>query len=138
MLGRFMNPNDSRSDVNPGEGDIRQEERILVWNVREAGNKYYMREFKEHIRSHKPQLVALLETHISGDKADRVCRRSGFDRWHHGEPCGFRGGIWILWDSQEIDIEIVQSEMQFITMWVTYRRQTRWLFTIFYASPHQQ
>ncbi|KAJ8428426.1 hypothetical protein Cgig2_003128 [Carnegiea gigantea] len=108
LLGRFMNPNDSRSDVIPGEVDVRQEEGIL-------------------------------KTHISGDKADRVCRRSGFDRWHRSEACGFQGeGIWILWDSQESDIEIVQSEMQFITTWVTHGRQMRWLFTAVYTSPHQQ
>ena len=68
-----MNPNpDVNGAVFQREG-VCQDVRILVWNVHGTRNKYFLWEFNEHVRTHKPQLVVLLETHISGEKAEDVC-----------------------------------------------------------------
>jgi len=32
-----------------------------------------MNEFKEHVGLHIPQIVALIETHVSGDTIEEVC-----------------------------------------------------------------
>lgn len=58
-----------------------------------VGDKFFQQEFKEHIRIHKPKLVALLETRISGYKAEEVCRRSGYDHWHRSEDRELWGGV---------------------------------------------
>ncbi|KAJ8440940.1 hypothetical protein Cgig2_020482 [Carnegiea gigantea] len=121
LHGGIMNPNRSANDIILQGGETSQEETIMVWNDRGPRNKYFLCEF----RIHKPQLVALLKTHISEERADDQSSRVS-------------GGIWILWDSQDIDIETIQSQEQFITLWVTNGRQMCWLFTIDNASPHQQ
>lgn len=77
-------------------GGVLQEVKILTWNVRGAGNRHFLNEFKEHVRIHSPHVLALLETHISGDRADDTCRRSGFDTWHCMEAQGYQGGTWLL------------------------------------------
>ncbi|KAJ8438813.1 LOW QUALITY PROTEIN: hypothetical protein Cgig2_023847 [Carnegiea gigantea] len=61
-----------------------------------------LNELKEHLRLHRPHIVALLETHINRDRVDEVCQRSGYDKWHQIE-------------TQETEVKIVQSHVQFIT-----------------------
>jgi len=112
--------------------------RTLVWNVRGAGSKEFLNTLKEHMRMHKPQILALLKTHISGLRADEVCNKIGFRGQYHIDVQGFQGGIWLLWDSDEVWLNLVQSHRQFVTMEVTRRGIRPWLFTAVYASPIQQ
>ena len=51
--------------------------KLLVCNVRGAGGRDFMNVLKEHRRMQKPQVLALLETHVSGIRADIVCERIG-------------------------------------------------------------
>jgi len=61
-------------------------------------------------------MVALFETHISGKPPEEVCRWSSYDTWHRVEAQGFQGDIWLLWNSYEIAVEIIQEKEQFITI----------------------
>jgi len=88
--GGIMNPNSSANDIILQGGKTSQEEKLLGWNVCGAGNKYFLCEFREHVRIHKPQVIALLETHISEERAYEVCRRTGHDIWYCGKACEFR------------------------------------------------
>ncbi|KAJ8442731.1 hypothetical protein Cgig2_011001 [Carnegiea gigantea] len=45
---------------------------IMVWNVRGAGNREFLSMLKEHIRMQESHVISLLETHISGSKADEM------------------------------------------------------------------
>ena len=44
-------------------------------------------------------ILALMETRISGERADKVIRRIGFDGCYKVEANGFTGAIWVLWDA---------------------------------------
>lgn len=48
------------------------------------------------------------------------------------------GGIWILWNSQDkdIEIEIFLPQEQCITMWVTHWQEMCSTFIAVYASQH--
>ncbi|KAJ8431671.1 hypothetical protein Cgig2_001717 [Carnegiea gigantea] len=46
---------------------------------------------------------------ISGECAEKVCQRSGFDKWYRVEARGFQGAIWLLWDCFEVQLELVQA-----------------------------
>ncbi|KAJ8426906.1 hypothetical protein Cgig2_033461 [Carnegiea gigantea] len=93
---KIMNPNRNINDIIPRRGETSQEERILAWNVHGARNKYFLQEFNKHLRIHRPQFVALLETDISGERAEEVCRRSGYDHWYRSELTGFIGDMDII------------------------------------------
>ena len=47
--------------------------KIMVWNVRGAENREFLNALKEHIRMQEPHVVSLLETYITGTRADDVC-----------------------------------------------------------------
>ena len=76
---------------------------------------HFLNELKEHLRLHRPHIVTLLETHINRDRVDEVCQRSGYDKWYQIETQVSKGGIWLLKNSQETKVKIVQSHVQFIT-----------------------
>ncbi|KAJ8431348.1 hypothetical protein Cgig2_002071 [Carnegiea gigantea] len=81
----IMNPNPHNDRRAPQRGKEIQDIRIIIWNIRTAGNKHFLNEFKEHIRLHKPQIVALMETHISGDRMEEVAwtKYIGFEKSVH-------------------------------------------------------
>lgn len=92
IMNPLSNENLHTSHRRGGVLDIK----LFVWNVRGVGNRHFLNELKEHLRLHKPHILAVLETHISGDRADEICRRSGFDKWYRVEAQGFQGDIWFL------------------------------------------
>ncbi|KAJ8420157.1 hypothetical protein Cgig2_004480 [Carnegiea gigantea] len=71
---------------------------------------------------------ALLETYISGGRAEMVCGHSGYDRWH-------RRDIWILWNFQDIDIGIILSHEQFIIMRAWMRSELDRYNCLCYFAP---
>jgi len=52
------------------------------------------------------------------------------------EAQGFKGGIWVLWNSHELDAKIITSHDQFVTIEITPPNRRSWLLTIVYANPH--
>ncbi|KAJ8445416.1 hypothetical protein Cgig2_031229 [Carnegiea gigantea] len=52
--------------------------RVEVGRINQgAGSREFLLMLKEHVRMQSPQIVALLETHISGNRADEVCSNIG-------------------------------------------------------------
>ena len=66
---------------------------ILAWNIQEAGSPGFLNMPKEHIRMQPPNILALVETHISGPKAQAVCDKIGFEGCFRVEAQGFQGRI---------------------------------------------
>ncbi|KAJ8452652.1 hypothetical protein Cgig2_004988 [Carnegiea gigantea] len=104
--GGIHDPDLNMQNTMSRRGSVHQAVCLLVWN--------------------KPQIAVLLETHISGDRAEAVCRQSGHDSWHRSEADEFQGRIWILWNSHKINIVIRRG-------W-----DTSWTFTAIYAYLRQQ
>ena len=84
----------------------------------------------------RPQVIVLLETHISGSKADTVCNKIGFRGQYRVDARGFQGGIWILWTDDMVQLHILEPHEQFVTVEITSNGNRSWLFTVIYASPH--
>ncbi|MBA0838857.1 hypothetical protein Goarm_004645, partial [Gossypium armourianum] len=42
---------------------------------------------------HKPDIICLLETRVSGSKADKIIAKLGFQYSHRVEAIGYAGGI---------------------------------------------
>lgn len=94
-----------------------------------------MREMQEFGRVYKPAVIVLVEPRIFGTMADEVCRKLGMDRWVRSEAEGFSGGIWCLWDENEIKVELRHARAYFIHLSVHFARGRRWEMTAVYAPP---
>ena len=63
---------------------------FLIWNVQGAGSRAFLNILREHIRLHKPSIVGLVETRISGRKAKAVCDKIDFTNCFSVEVQGSR------------------------------------------------
>jgi hypothetical protein len=88
--------------------------KILVWNYRGAGNNSFCRNFLEIARTHCPSIVVFTETRISGARAENISIALGFDSVCRADADVFRGGIWLLWHSGVINLNILSFTTQAI------------------------
>lgn len=106
---------------------------IMFWNVQRAALQNFRRSFKSLTNNYKPTLVVILESQISGIKADDFIQKNGFDKSYRVEVNGFSRGIWLLWKGF-FEVDIVLNHKQFIHFKITKNQGlVSWITTI-YAS----
>ena len=110
--------------------------KILVWNAQGARSRDFLNVLRGHIHIHKLSIVALVETRVLGARAQAICEPTGFRNNFCIKARGFQGEIWVLWNSDELDIEVINSREQFVMIKVHQQGQMDWLVTFVYASPH--
>ena len=55
-------------------------------------------------QSHRPPIMILTETKVSGSRANDIFDKLPFDEAFHVNKFGFSGGIWVLWDSTQAEL----------------------------------
>ncbi|KAH1055801.1 hypothetical protein J1N35_033866 [Gossypium stocksii] len=114
----------------------RLENLLDLWELGCVSPKF-PRIFWEYNRKHKPDLIGLLETRVSGAKADSVIAKLGFKYSHRVEAEGFSGGIWIGWKNS-ISVEILGNHSQFIFLKIFGNPHKHpVLVTFVYGSPNR-
>ncbi|XP_021721963.1 uncharacterized protein LOC110689485 [Chenopodium quinoa] len=108
--------------------------KVLVWNVQGVGNK--LSAIREIVRINRPSIMALVETHMSGVDADKICEKINFSGQLRVEAQGFSGGIWLFWKSEEISVTPYGNHSQHLTILISKNGETPWLFSAIYASPN--
>ncbi|KAH7851794.1 hypothetical protein Vadar_016562 [Vaccinium darrowii] len=86
--------------------------KILMWNCRGASNLHFRRNFAELVHDHKPLMVILTENHIGGSRAETICKSLGFPNFCIVDLVGFAGGIWLLWNEDNISCEVLHTTEQ--------------------------
>ncbi|KAF7833895.1 reverse transcriptase [Senna tora] len=82
---------------------------ILAWNVKGAGGAEFRRVFRATIAAYQPDAVILTETRLSGERALGVIATLGFEHAYKVDAMGFAGGIWLLWNDNNISIQVLRS-----------------------------
>lgn len=54
---------------------------------------------------------------------------------HRVEPQGSSGGIWVLWKSKDISVDVLQDDSKFVHMKVVQEKKSECLLTALYAKP---
>ncbi|KAL4299224.1 hypothetical protein AHAS_Ahas17G0079500 [Arachis hypogaea] len=109
---------------------------IISWNYRGTASKGFSFIIKDLVYRYHANLIFLLETHISGHKAEATIKNLGFDSWCISDADGFAGGIWCLWNKSLWNIEPEIIEKQFVHLKVRYKQEKPWWLTAIYGSPH--
>ncbi|WCJ39803.1 DNAse I-like superfamily protein [Euphorbia peplus] len=107
---------------------------FLFWNCQGAASGQFLRSLKLILSIHKPSLIALLETKISGSSAEAICRKVGFSSWVRVEALGFSGGIWLFWNCG-MKVDILFTNPQFILCRIQESNRNPWLLAAVYGSP---
>ncbi|XP_074314404.1 uncharacterized protein LOC141649619 [Silene latifolia] len=108
----------------------------MVWNIQGTRNKNKINVLKEVIKTYKPFVLALVETHMNGDHVLKIQKIIGYNGHHRVDVVGFSGGIWLYWKPEIITVTPISSTSQFVTVEITRNGELPWLFSAVYASPN--
>nr|XP_023880427.1 uncharacterized protein LOC111992798 [Quercus suber] len=79
--------------------------------------------------------MIITETKVCGDRAKRIADRLPLDGAIFANPIGLSGGLWVLWDSNQVEISELSSTEQEIHVVVSTTANAPWLLFAVYASP---
>jgi len=51
-----------------------------------------------------------METKVRGERAMKITDKLPFDRAIHTETIGYVGGLWMLWDSDRVEVTATPSK----------------------------
>ena len=94
---------------------------ILFWNCRGALNPRFQSVLADLINAHSPSIVIITETRIGGTRAKEITNRLSFDGAIHSDTIGYSGGIWVLWNSNGVEVTLLAKTEQEIHVVVKVR-----------------
>ncbi|CAN1162022.1 LINE-1 retrotransposable element ORF2 protein [Linum perenne] len=108
---------------------------MFCWNCCGAGYRSFLSSFKSYSDSFRLSAAVVVEPKISGVKAAKVIDKLGFDSNFRVDAIGFKGGVWLAWNSNLVSFDIVQAGKQFIHAKGASREGSVFFLTVVYASP---
>ncbi|KAF7812560.1 uncharacterized protein G2W53_033536 [Senna tora] len=108
---------------------------ILAWNVRGAASVEFKWIFRDLIRQHEPNVVLLTETQVGGQKARQIISNLGYSKFHTVEPMGYAGGLWVLWNENQISLRMIEDTFQEIHASMDVNGSPIALMSFVYGSP---
>ncbi|XP_061370265.1 uncharacterized protein LOC133312983 [Gastrolobium bilobum] len=109
---------------------------FLVWNCRGAVKKRLKGILSSFVTKNNIDLVVLLEPRVSGAKALKIIRVLGFSNYCIEEARGFSGGIWLLWNTPNFSVDLVNKSHQLVHVRIKRNQNDHFIFTAIYASPN--
>ena len=80
--------------------------------------------------------MVVMETRIGGDRARDISDRLPFDGAIHSDTIGFSSGIWLLWNSDKVQItHLAMSEQEVHVLVKVISTSLEFIFSAIYASP---
>lgn len=111
---------------------------MLSWNCRGAINPNFGSVVSNMIRKHRPAIMIISETKVCGDKAKGIIDRLPMDGANVANSIGLSGGLWVLWDSEQVELSDLSSTEQEIHALVTSIARPPWLLSAFLRVPDLQ
>ncbi|XP_028081728.1 uncharacterized protein LOC114283094 [Camellia sinensis] len=110
--------------------------RLLFWNCRGAGNNKFKRNLVEIVKTHKPKILILMETKVAFSTMSEFFNQLGFTASSTIDPVGRVGGIWIAWDTSQVNVRASIVSPQVIHATVHEEDYEEWVLAAVYASPN--
>ncbi|GLT65819.1 hypothetical protein SLA2020_382260 [Shorea laevis] len=114
--------------------------KMVSWNCRGAAKLDFHRRIMDLKNQHSPTIMLILETKLAGEAAQAVVTKCGFSRSHVVESDGQAGGLWLLWNEEDVFIDVVSSTAQAIHAIVKVRfhpifSKFHWFLSGVYGRP---
>ncbi|KAJ7949855.1 reverse transcriptase [Quillaja saponaria] len=87
------------------------------------------------LRIHRPPIAIFVETRVNPLRTEGIIRRLGFDSFEKVDSHGFSGGIWLLWHSQIVQLQVLSSSDQVINVLIFDTTGFDWVLSAVYAKP---
>lgn len=85
---------------------------IIIWNFRGALKPSFQNLVRELVQNHNPTIFMVMETRVGGDRAQEIIDRLPFDGAICIDTIGYAGGLWVLWNSDRVDISPMVNTKQ--------------------------
>ena len=109
---------------------------IIIWDSRGALKPSFQSDVRELITKYDLAILVIMETHIGGDRAKEITDRLPFQGAIHTDMIGYVGGLWLLWNADQVEVSNLTSNEQEIHAIVKVNSSNlSWLFSAIYASP---
>ena len=109
---------------------------ILVWNSRGLLKPNFQEYVGELARVHNPAILVIMETRLGGERAKGITDRLPFDGAIHTKTIGYAGGLWLLWNSDLVDVvQLANTEQEVHVEVKVIASNLSWILCAVYASP---
>lgn len=109
---------------------------IIAWNCRGALKPSFQNHLRELVRDHDSAILIVMETRIGGERAREITDRLSFDGAIHSDTIGFAGGLWILWNSDRVQItQLAMSGQEIHVLFKVLLSNFEFICTAVYTSP---
>ena len=82
---------------------------ILVWNCRGAMKPEFRKTVMDLVDWHDLILMVITETRLFGARANEIIEGLPFEGAVVADTIGFAGGIWMLWRSDRIQVDVLTT-----------------------------
>ncbi|XP_023875588.2 uncharacterized protein LOC111988064 [Quercus suber] len=94
---------------------------------------------RELTRNHDPAIFVVMETKLGGERAREITNRLPFDGAIHTDTIGYAGGLWLLWNSDKVEVlNLANTEQEIHVEVKACSADSAWLFSAIYASPRSK
>ena len=109
---------------------------ILTWNCGGALKPSFRQTILDLVNGHYPIIMVITETRMSGDRAKSIMASFPFDGAMCSNTISFAGGIWLLWWSDLVQVEVLSTTEQEIHALIRVSSHPfSWILSAIYASP---
>lgn len=109
---------------------------MVIWNCKGALKPNFQSYVQELVRFHDPTMLVVMKTRVGGNRARDITNRLPFDGTIHTETIGRAGRLWLLWNSDRVEVSLLSSSEQEIHTTIKVRASSfNWMFSTIYASP---
>ncbi|KAI7993515.1 hypothetical protein LOK49_LG11G00930 [Camellia lanceoleosa] len=91
---------------------------------------------RELLNTHKPGIIILMETKVQFSSMGPFFTNMGFSASTIVDPIGRAGGIWLNWDTDQVNVRASAVSNQFIQATVHKEDFEEWVLNAVYASPN--
>ena len=109
---------------------------IIIWNCRGALKPSFQNRIRELVQNHNPVILVIMETQVGGERVREITDKLPFDGAIHTDTIGYASGLWVLWNSDRVEVSPLSStEHEIHTMVKVRFSNACWLLSAMHASP---
>ena len=57
--------------------------------------------------NHHPSIIVIIETRVGGSRDEKIIEGLPFDGFITMDTIGYAGGLWILWKSKDVKVNLL-------------------------------
>ncbi|KAK4588331.1 hypothetical protein RGQ29_019352 [Quercus rubra] len=108
---------------------------IMIWNYRRELGPNFEKIVAKLVSKHSPTILIVTKTRVEGNRDKEIMDWLPFDEAIHADTAGYSGRIWLLWNSDTVEVSKLVATEQEIHAQVKVSNSNSYLISTIYACP---